>query len=125
MNRIRRRPVIAWLIAFAITLQGLAAHAMPLPAQDADSSLEAALRVICTGHGVAEMPDGEDQKAHQDHDCSLCQCSPSLAKSRPDTVTAKAYAWVLQTGLVPASDRANGQSTPRTKAPRAPPAFLL
>jgi len=126
MNRIRRRPIIAWLIAFAITLQGLAAHATALPAQDADTSFEAALRVICTGHGIAQLPDpGQPPAADQDHDCSLCQCSPSVAKTRTDTVTAKAFAWVRRTPIVPASELLEGQSAPRTAAPRAPPASFL
>jgi len=126
MNRIRRRPVLAWLIAFAITLQGLAAHAMVLPAQDSESSLEAALRVICTGHGIAQLPEPDQAPANDiDHDCSLCQCSPSVAKTRTDIVTAKAFTWVPQAPALPASDPIQGQSTPRSKAPRAPPAFFL
>jgi|GEM_PF-2583298 len=130
MNRIRRRPVLAWLIAFAITLQGLAAHAMVLPAQDAGTSLEAALRVICTGHGIAQLP-GSDQAPTQspaadiEHDCSLCQCSPSVAKARTDMVSTRAFTWVHQTPVVPASVPAQGQSTPRSKPPRAPPASFL
>jgi len=130
MNRIRRRPVLAWLIAFAITLQGLAAHAMVLPAQEADSSLEAALRVVCTGHGIAQLP-GPDQAPTQspgadiEHDCSLCQCSPSVAKTRADTVSARAFAWVRRAPALPASEPRQGQSTPRSTVPRAPPASLL
>jgi len=126
MNHISRRPVFAWLIAFAITLQGLAAHAMVLPTGDAESSLEAALRVICTGHGIAQLPGPDQAPATDiDHDCSLCQCSPSVAKSRTNTVNAKAFAWVRRAPALPTSEPLQGQSTPRSKAPRAPPSSSL
>lgn len=111
-----RNRIAAHLAILALVLHALAPMAMAAPA---DTSLEAALKFICSINR-ADVADGQ-QPARPGDSCPLCPVLAKVAMKPAELSLPLPVAFTAQRPHLPAADVATAQPLISTILPRGPP----